>query len=187
MTPFVDLVTKVLAILTLVGDLAVLIVFFALLTKRSVWAKSVLACFKDRLFLFGFVVVLGAVFGSLFYSEVAGFTPCLLCWWQRVLLYPQLILFGFGLWRKDKHIWDYSLVLSVMGALIALYNTYLQFGGSSFLPCPATGPSCAARYFLEYGYITIPTMSLTTFLLLIVLALIYRSRKDDSAGERNSI
>ena len=60
-------------------------------------------------------------------------------------------------------------VLSAVGGLIALYHTFIQFGAQSIIPCSATGPSCTVVYFLQYGYVTIPTMSLTVFVVLLLL------------------
>lgn len=179
MTPFVGLVTEILSFLTVVGDITAGVMLLALLFRKSDWAKSILGCFFDWAWLLALLVSLGAVLGSLFYSEVAGFSPCVLCWWQRVLLYPQLVLFIFGLFKKDNKIWNYSLTLSILGFVIAVYNTYLQFGGLSLGPCAATGPSCSERYFLEFGYITLPTMSLTAFAFLIILALTFKLKSRD--------
>ena len=120
---------------------------------------------------------------TLFYSEILGFAPCGLCWLQRVFLYPQIILFGMALWklrtsdvRERKFVADLSIVLSLVGGIVALYQHYLQMGGEAVLPCPATGPSldCASRFLFEFGYITFPLMSATLFAFLIVLMLFVR-------------
>ncbi len=84
-------------------------------------------------------------------------------------MYPQVILLGLGLRRQDKHIIDYALALAGIGMAIALYHTYIYYGGTTLFPCETfgLGASCTRRYVWEFGYITIPLMSLTSFLLLI--------------------
>jgi disulfide bond formation protein DsbB len=118
---------------------------------------------------------LGA-FLTLFYSYVLNIPPCDLCWWQRIALYPQIILFAFAWKRLEKWIPLYSMTLSVIGAGIALYNHALQMFPAGALPCPSQGVSCAQIFFLEFGYITYPMMSLTLFAFLFVLMLFVRER-----------
>lgn len=135
-----------------------------LLEKWGMWKAFALSCAGTAL--------------TLFYSEILGYPPCGLCWLQRVFLYPQVILFGLALWKRDRSIAPYSIALSVAGAVVALYQHYLQMGGGEILPCPATGISvdCAARILFEFGYITFPLMSFTLFAFLIVLMLFVRPR-----------
>lgn len=114
---------------------------------------------------------------TLYYSEIVGYVPCGLCWLVRVFLYPQVILFALALYKKDRSIADYSLALSIPGALVALYTHYLQMGGASLVPCPASGVSdCAKRLVFEFGYVTMPMMGLTLIALLIILMLFVRRR-----------
>ena len=123
-----------------------------------------------------FVLTLGASIVTLYYSEFLGQAPCGLCWMQRAFLYPQVILFGVALLHKDTKIALYSIALSTVGAVIALYQHYLQMGGYDFFPCPATGSAadCGVRTFFEYGYITFPFMAFSLFVFLILLMLAMR-------------
>lgn len=120
--------------------------------------------------LLSFVIATAGVFGSLIYSEVFGYLPCKLCWIQRIFLYPQAIIFFLAIWKKDYRVWFYTLPLSVMGGLVAVYHAYTQVAGGSFLPCTSEGGACSKVFFVEYGFITIPAMAAVTFLMLIVLA-----------------
>lgn len=172
MTPITQLVTQLSSFATLIADLAILIGFYFLLTKNK-FAIRMLA--KHAVWL-AFVVSLSATLLSLYYSEIAHFAPCKLCWYQRIFLFPQPILFGIAIWKKLPIV-TYSLALSVIGALIAAYHTALQFDIAPSLPCTKEAVSCTQRFILEYGYITIPTMSLTAFLLLIILMLFARFAK----------
>lgn len=127
--------------------------------------------FGDRAIFFSFLIVLGTMLGSLFYSDIIGYEPCTLCWYQRIFMYPQVFLLGFALIRKDKSIIPYSLLLSAVGAAIAGYHYLIQMGvtSGSFCLTAESSVSCAQRYFLSFGYITIPMMSLSIFTLIILL------------------
>lgn len=122
----------------------------------------------------GFIVSFGASALTLFYSDVLGIPPCPLCWWQRVFLYPQVILFALALWRKEN-VAHYSIALSVLGVGVALYHHALQVFPAGTLPCPAQGVSCAQLILFEMGYITFPLMAVTLFAFLILVMLIGRS------------
>jgi disulfide bond formation protein DsbB len=133
-----------------------------------------------------FLVTVGGVLISLLYSEVIGYPPCSLCWLQRVFLYPQPVILGIALWQRDRSAALYVLVLSVLGALVALYNYYIQMGGVSGFACPTGGEvaDCTRRYVFAYNYITIPMMSLTTFVVL-ALSMLHYWRLSDPATHRS--
>lgn len=128
----------------------------------------------------GFLAALAAFSLSLFYSNVVGFPPCELCWIQRIFLYPQLILFGMELYKRDRSIVDFSIAFAILGSLVSIYHIYIENGGSSNLSCATlnsatTGQvSCATRYIYEFGYITMPVMSLTLSLFIIVILINYK-------------
>ncbi|MFH1170571.1 MAG: disulfide bond formation protein B [Candidatus Vogelbacteria bacterium] len=173
MSPAVTTISQILAVLTIAGQVGALILVVALIKqKKSAWTEKILVTVRTWWMPLSFIIVVGAFFGSLFYSEIAGFPPCSLCWYQRIFIYPQIILLaGAMLWR-DRSIARYVLPLSIIGGIIALYNSYLQYGGSPLIPC-GTDPSaidCAQRLIFEFGYISLPLMSLTAFILLILLA-----------------
>ncbi len=123
-----------------------------------------------------FVLSLAGSLLTLVYSDILGFEPCPLCWWQRIFLYPQVILLGMALWKNEyvRSALDFSLALSIIGAGFALYHHTLQMMPAGTLPCPATGPSCAQITFIEFGYVTFPMMAFALFGLIIVTALILR-------------
>ena len=127
----------------------------------------------------GFILALGGSVLTLVYSEILGFAPCGLCWLQRAFLYPLVVLFALALWKKDRGIADYVIALSIPGTLVALYQHYLQMGGSSLLPCPATAAEavdCGVRFVFEFGYITFPLMAFSLFAFLIILMLFVREK-----------
>lgn len=125
-----------------------------------------------------FAISLAATVMAIFYSDVIGFDACPLCWWQRVFLVPQILLLGLAAWKRDGYMAEYSIILSVFGAGIALYQHVLQMMPGSGLPCPATGTSCELRVVFEFGYITLPLMAFTVFAFLIAVMLFVRAERD---------
>ena len=127
--------------------------------------------FKKRALKGAFGVSLLATLGSLFYSEIAHLTPCRLCWFQRIFMYPLPIILGIGLLKKEKGVFKYGLALSLIGVVIALYHYWLQVGGVESVTCGVVGysPSCSNYFFLRFGYITIAMMSLTAFSMVSLL------------------
>lgn len=180
MTPFVQAVTDILSLGTVLFGLFAVFLFFVLITPRreeSGLVRRVSDFFEKHSFLFSGIVAVTATLSSLFYSDIAHFAPCTLCWWQRIFLYPQAVVLIMASSIKDRNIKKFCLIFSAIGAVISAYHSYLQFGGNPLIPCVAAGasPSCTFRYFLEFGYVTIPTMALTTFILIILLMLLKKT------------
>lgn len=173
----VPTINYVLALGTVGLQLLFLVLFATLLLHDRVRACAhIMRVFRPYVLSVAFVLTLVGSALTLFYSDVLGFEPCALCWWQRIFLYPQVILFGLALWRRDTHVALYSSILSLLGLGIALYHHALQMLPAGSLPCPATGVSCAQRLVFEFGYITFPLMSVSLFALLIVLMLFERKK-----------
>ena len=127
----------------------------------------------------GFLLTAGATLLTVYYSDVLGIVPCGWCWVQRVFLWPQVLLFLIALIKKDWRVADYSIAFSIVGGVAALYQHYLQMGGNSVLPCPASGAGdCGQRFLFEFGYITFPLMAFSIFAFLIVIMLFVRKRSD---------
>lgn len=116
------------------------------------------------------VVSLVAVSGSLIFSEVLHFEPCKLCWFQRIFMYPQVVLLGMACYKNDRRQIPYLLPLSVMGGLISLYHYAEQNipALAKLLPC-TVGVPCDQDYILWLGFITIPFLALTAFTLIFCL------------------
>jgi hypothetical protein len=145
---------------------------FALLIFVSLFfKKSNLSVFVKKYFLqVGFSVSFLALAVSITYSTLFGFEPCVLCWWARIFMFPQVIIFGVAFLKK-KNVTLESLLLSLVGIIITGYHTYIDFaGGGTFVPCGDAG-LCLKRYVFEFGYITIPVMALTGFVFLTLLCI----------------
>jgi disulfide bond formation protein DsbB len=179
MPAYLDTFNQLNALGVIFLQVVILVMIVTLVFFRS-RANPILVFLKDYTFILGFFVALGAVSMSLFYSNVIGFPACELCYVQRIFLYPQLIVYGMQLWKKDKamSLVDMSMVLAILGTVSSLYHVYIENGGESSLPCAAPGSanqiSCATRYVYEFGYITIPVMALTLSVFMIVLLLNYK-------------
>src|SRR3989338_10531699 len=121
----------------------------------------------SRFLILSFIVALAATLGSLFYSEIAGYTPCKLCWYQRILMYPQAVMLGIAAARKDNGIVLYGLVLSGIGAAIAAYHYLLQIGlVDEIAPCTTVGYSVSSpeKLTLTTAFFRFPFFCLLGFL-----------------------
>jgi len=162
----VPLVNFILGVLTIVAQVGVVACIAAFIVKN----EAVLRFFSKYALRIAFGAAFLATLGSLFYSEIAGYEPCKLCWLQRIFMYPQAIILGMALWAKDRAVARYSIVLSAVGAVIAGYHYLLQLGVAPALPCAAVGYSaaCSQRFVMQFGYITIPLMAFSAFALILV-------------------
>ncbi len=169
-------INTIVAIATVIAQIGCLYGIYLLFSKSENGYRTFIA--KNGTVI-SFVIVLGAFLGSIYYSSFVGYEPCTLCWWQRIFLFPQLIILFVALQNKLKDSFIYTLPLSIVGGIFALYHTYIQYGGSEIISCGTdiNSVSCAVRYVYEFNYITLPLMSLTVFVLLIVIAIISKRTK----------
>lgn len=128
-----------------------------------------------------------ATLGSLFFSEIMGLKPCVLCWWQRIFMYPLVAILLVGMFPLDKRVVRYSLPLAVLGWLFAVYH-YLLYTGfipESLQPCDQDA-SCAEINLELFGFITIPMLSILSFTTIIALLVIFRMKTRNSANQSRS-
>lgn len=104
--------------------------------------------------------------GSLYYSEIAGFVPCTLCWYQRILMYPLTVITLVGILTGDEHLPYYALPLSVTGMGLSTYHYLIQLGVIGDSAACTVGVPCGLRYVNYFGFVTIPLMALTGFVLI---------------------
>ncbi len=116
-----------------------------------------------------------ATLGSLYFSEILQWQPCVLCWYQRIFIYPLVLIIAIGILKKDKNLPTYVLAMVTTGGLIAFYHTLLQYGviTESLAPC-SFGVSCVTQYGNWFGFITIPLLSFMNFLLIGIYMILYR-------------
>jgi len=120
--------------------------------------------------LLAWLIALLAFVGTLYSSEVMRMPVCHLCWYQRICMYPLVMIFAIALWRNDVRIRIYTLPLCVIGGLFALYQ-YLEQMIPGFAPINlcGTGINCSAVHFKWLGFITFPFLSLLSFIVIIFL------------------
>lgn len=159
-------IDNLLAYITLISHAFIPFLIFSSFKKGTALKKLL----KNKL-VFSFFITLVATLGSLFYSEIAGYTPCKLCWYQRILMYPQVIILGIAVLKNKTSALKTTLPLSLVGAPLALYHYILQLKPSMPSACSSIGYSisCSQTFTMSLGYITIPLMSFTAFLLLVLL------------------
>ncbi len=130
----------------------------------------------------GFLVAAGATIGSLYFSEVAGFVPCRLCWFQRIAMYPLVPILLVGALRRDPGVRWYAVPLAAIGAAIAGWHTLIEWRPAlDSGECELTGPSCTFVWFREFGFLTLASMALIGFLTVLILLLVrFPARLDSS-------
>lgn len=126
----------------------------------------------------GFLIASSAVLGSFVYSEIIGFPPCKLCWYGRVAVFPQVVLFGLLASTKEKVLIKAINWILGFGILISLYHLLVEWSDGAISCGAGIGEvSCDARYVFEFGFMTIPLMELTILLALLGLGFIVRKKR----------
>lgn len=112
--------------------------------------------------------------GSLYFSEFMNLPPCVLCWYQRIAMYPLVAILAVGILRKDKSVALYALPFALAGLAIAVYHNllYWKILPESVAPC-TLGISCTTKFFEWFGFITIPFLSLLAFSVLTLILVTY--------------
>ena len=139
---------------------------------------QLLLFFRKNILYIAFVQALVATLGSLYFSEIAHFPPCVLCWYQRICMYPIVALSAVGILRRDKNAPYYILPLSVIGLFIAAYHNLLYYSilPESAAPCVA-GVSCTTKFIEWFGFVTIPFLSLVAFAVITVSMVFFIKQK----------
>ena len=121
-----------------------------------------------------FIQATVATFGSLYFSDVMNLPPCVLCWYQRIAMYPLVFIFAVGIIRKSRDIVFFALPLSLTGLVIAIYHNllYWKILPESIAPCTA-GISCTTKFFEWFGFVTIPLMALMSFAVINICMLLF--------------
>lgn len=133
-------------------------------------ARQVGSSVSDAGVWLAFLIAAGSMLGSLWFSEVADFVPCRLCWFQRIAMYPLVAVLFVGAIRRDPAVRLYAGPIALVGAGIAGYHTLIEWRPSLDTGvCELTGPSCTFVWFREFGFISLATMALTAFLTILIL------------------
>lgn len=180
-TSTVELFYAILAILA-VGFVATLVVIRLLALGSSSargWYREIAAFIEPNAVGMAFWVALLATVGSLYFSEVAHFDPCRLCWYQRIAMYPLVVVLGIAAVRRDAGVGIYARALAGIGALIALYHVALEWIPALDTGACGTGPACSVIWFRVFEFISLPTLALVAFLLILTLLSVRGPAADD--------
>ncbi|OAH59479.1 MULTISPECIES: disulfide oxidoreductase [Bacillaceae] len=128
---------------------------------------------KDNLLFIAWATSFTAMLGSLYFSEIVEYEPCELCWYQRILMYPLVLLLGLAVVKKDIKAAMYSLLMSGIGGLISLYHYGIQKVTFLTDTAPACGRvPCTGMYINWLGFITIPFLAFTAFTIIFIASLL---------------
>jgi disulfide bond formation protein DsbB len=131
---------------------------------------------NEYLLYSAWTIALVSMVGSLFFSEVMDLPPCVLCWYQRIAMYPLVLIIGIGIINRDNRVKSYALPLCLSGLAVSIYHNLLYYGllADSIIPCKE-GVSCTSKQIEWLGFITIPLMALTAFIAITLCLLFYKS------------
>jgi disulfide bond formation protein DsbB len=136
----------------------------------------------DNLLYIAWIQAILAMAGSLYFSEIAKFPPCILCWYQRICMYPIVLLIPVGIIKKDKqNIPFFVLPLAIIGTAISAYHNllYWKILPESAAPCLA-GVSCTTKFIEFFGFVTIPFLSFLGFVVVVATMVLYRRLAKDT-------
>lgn len=129
------------------------------------------------LLFFAWLVATIATVGSLFFSEVMMFPPCIMCWYQRICMYPLVVILLVGLFPLDTTVTRYAMPLTLIGLFFAIYHNLLYYKilPESVQPC-SQGVSCTSDYINWFGFITIQLLSLVAFVMVLILLIMFKRK-----------
>lgn len=184
--PPIMVVNRFFGILAVVAIGVTIIAVIALMTRRVPdWARDVALPVAAA-------IALVTTIGSLYYSEVVGYPPCTLCWYQRIAIFPQAIILGVAALRRDRAVWLTSVPLATAGIMLSVWHIVLERYPSLAGPCDPANP-CTIKWIEEFGFLTVPTMALIAGSAFIALTLVARTAPEpdpvtmpDPAPDRSS-
>lgn len=160
------------ATLAIIANLATIALVVARLAHRSPLASSLLELVGPYGLWLAWLVALTCTLGSLYFSEVANFTPCTYCWYQRIAMYPLVVIFAIAAARRETAGALYAAGLAAIGAVISAYHVALEwFPALDSGTCDPDNP-CTLVWFRAFGLISLPTLALAAFLLILTFSLI---------------
>ena len=184
-----DTVNTTLAALAIVAQVAAALIAVALIAgvlsprARASFSGSWSALSQQAVWL-AWLTAAVATGGSLFFSEVAHFLPCQLCWYQRICMYPLSIILLVGALLRDRRLPLYAAAFPLVGACISIYHIYIEVNPDKESASCKAGIPCSTRWLDEFGYVTIPVMALSAFALIAVLLVVawVAGRRADREG-----
>lgn len=167
-----DQVSLFLALLAVIAELTAAGIVVAAVARRVApgarWPAAALAAVRPVALPLAAAIAITAMLGSLYYSEVADFPPCRLCWYQRIAMYPLALMLAIAAWRRDTDVRWYAIPLAVLGGLVSIYHVVIERYPSLETACDVTNP-CSIIWVERFGYLTIPAMALSGFAAIVAL------------------
>jgi hypothetical protein len=161
------------------GLLALVAIGIAVFGTVALLRRSVPGWLRDEVALpVATGVAAVATFGSLYLSEVAGYLPCVLCWYQRIAMYPLTVVLGVAAVRRDRQVWRTAVPIAAIGGMVSVWHIAIERNPALGGPCDPAAP-CSIRWVEEFGFLTLPTMALVGYLAIIVLTLAARPKATD--------
>lgn len=184
----VDTVERFYGILAMVAIGAIVIVgglrFLAVGSDGALDAYAALARqLEPRAMAIAWVVAALATGGSLYFSQVAGFTPCTLCWYQRIAMYPFVILLGVATLRRARSVTG-AAALAAVGAAVSGYHVALEWVPSLDTGACSLDVPCTLVWFRAFGIFSLPTLALVAFLLILTLLLVHDPDEAEDRRDR---
>ena len=165
----VTVVERVLGVLALVAAGVALGTIVALVRGRvPVWLR-------DAALPLAAAIAVVTTAGSLLVSVGFGYTPCELCWYQRIAMYPLVVILGVAILRADRAVWRTVVPLTAVGSALSIWHLVIERNPSLGGPCDPSAP-CAVRWVEEFGFLTLPAMALIAFVAITALSLAARDR-----------
>ena len=166
LTEVLHTVTALLAIVAL--GVALVTLAAMVVPAAAVWRSTIVA-WRSTITL-GIAAVSTA--GSLYFSEVANYVPCTLCWYQRIAMYPIVVVAAVALWRQSESRVTVAW-LSGLGAVVAGYHTIIEWQPDLDAGvCSASGPACTDVWFRSLGFATLASMALIAFVTMLIVNLV---------------
>jgi len=178
-----QVITAVCALLSGAG--AVVLVVARLLASRVPLAARVVAAAVAARNTLTLVVAGGSMLGSLYFSDVADYIPCRLCWFQRIAMYPIAVVALVAVLRRDRDARWYTVPMAAVGICISTWHYLLEWNptweGES---CGLFGPACSVPWFRTFGFVSLALMALCAFAFIIVVNVVSFGRSADEATAR---
>jgi disulfide bond formation protein DsbB len=151
------------------GAGALLLLGARLVARTSATARRLVLAVDDAALWLAFLVAATCTGGSLYFSEVANYVPCQMCWYQRIFMYSSAVVLLVAAIRRDRSVRWYVGPLAGIGALVSSYHYLIEWKPSLEGGACGTGPSCADIWFRELGFVTLAFMALCGFVAILVL------------------
>jgi disulfide bond formation protein DsbB len=159
------------------ASVVVLVLWLAARARPDSRSADLFADVREGALWLAWVVALVTTLGSLYYSEVAHFVPCALCWYQRICMYPLSIILLVAAIRRDRSVWLTAGPLVLVGVGVAIYHTQLQAFPSQHSSFCTTLEPCTVRYVWEFGFVSLPFMALSAFTFIGIMVMAARRPK----------